>query len=298
MWLWVCGPIFGPPCIMPRRFEGWLLQQPTRRLHSTADKVQRVLNCAARVILGGSKYDHVTPLIRDDLHWLRVPERITFKLCLLVYKALHGLAPVYIKSMCVPVSSSWGHLIVPRTRLEFGKRTFAFAGPTAWNSLPDIIRSVNPSTLSILFIFSLIPRPFILSYSISYLFLVLICETRPCNVPWHVTAPYKLSFYYYYYYYYQRRGGVEQRHTITALGNPPPTIWKFINGLRRYQKLKDAEIEGLIAGRNAAQRRLAYECVNRRIKNIVLDYQNRDIIDYLRGLAYNIMHWILPLTFR
>jgi len=58
------------------------------------DKVQRVLNCAARVILGGSKYDHVTPLIRDDLHWLRVPERITFKLCLFVYKALHGLAPV------------------------------------------------------------------------------------------------------------------------------------------------------------------------------------------------------------
>jgi len=42
------------------------------------DKLQRVLNCAARVILGGSKYDHVTPLIRDDLHWLRVPERITF----------------------------------------------------------------------------------------------------------------------------------------------------------------------------------------------------------------------------
>jgi len=57
------------------------------------DKLQRILNCAARVILGGSKYDHVTPLIRDDLHWLRVPERIMFKLfCLLVYKALHCLA--------------------------------------------------------------------------------------------------------------------------------------------------------------------------------------------------------------
>jgi len=35
-----------------------------------------------------------------------------------------------------------------------------------------------------------------------YLFLVLICVTRPCNVPWHVTARYKSSFYYYYYYYY------------------------------------------------------------------------------------------------
>jgi len=97
--------------------------------------------------------DHVTPMIRDDLHWLHVHERVTFKLCLLDYKALHGLAPVYIKSMCVQVSSSTarsllhlasrGHLIVPRTRLEFGKLTFAFAGPTAWNSLPDIIRSAK-----------------------------------------------------------------------------------------------------------------------------------------------------------
>jgi len=78
---------------------------------------------------------------------------LMFKLCLLVYKALHGLAPVYIKSMCVPVSSSMarsslcsvsrGHLIVPRTRLEFGKRAFAFTGRTAWSSLPDIIRSTE-----------------------------------------------------------------------------------------------------------------------------------------------------------
>ena len=45
-----------------------------------------------------------------------------------------------------------------------------------------------------------------------------------------------------------------------------------------------------IAGRNAAQRRPAYECANRRIRNIVLDYKIRDIIDYLRGLAHNIMH--------
>jgi len=50
-----------------------------------------------------------------------------------------------------------------------------------------------------------------------------------------------------------------------------PTVWKFINRLRRYQKLKDAEIEGLIAGRNATQKRPAYECLNKRIKNIVLD---------------------------
>jgi len=77
--------------------------------------------------------------------------RIMHNMDVLVYKALPSPAPVYIKSMCVPVSSSTarsslhsasrGHLIVPRTRLEFGKRVFAFAGSAAWNSLPDIIRS-------------------------------------------------------------------------------------------------------------------------------------------------------------
>jgi len=83
---------------------------------------------------------------------------------------------------------------------------------------------------------------------------------------------------------------VWHRGIQSVLSEIHPTIWKFINGLRRYQKLKDTKIEGLIAGRNAARRCPAYECLNRCIKNIVLDYQNRDIIDYLRGLAHNIMH--------
>ena len=38
-----------------------------------------------------------------DLHWLRVPERITYKLCVLLYNCLHGTAP--------PVS--YTHLTLP-----------------------------------------------------------------------------------------------------------------------------------------------------------------------------------------
>jgi len=45
------------------------------------------------VIFGGDSHRHVTPLLRYHLHWLRARERISFKLCLLVYKAIHGLAP-------------------------------------------------------------------------------------------------------------------------------------------------------------------------------------------------------------
>jgi len=44
--------------------------------------------------------------------------------------------------------------------------------------------------------------PIRLSYSMLYIFLVLICVTRLCIVPRHVTARYKSSFYYDYYYYY------------------------------------------------------------------------------------------------
>jgi len=91
------------------------------------------------------------PVLRDNLHWLRVWERILFKLCLMVYKALSGFAPSYITELCVPVASigsrsslrsaAHGTLFVPRTRLELGKRAFVVAAPAAWNSLPDDVRS-------------------------------------------------------------------------------------------------------------------------------------------------------------
>ena len=115
------------------------------------DKLQRLLNSAAQVIFGGDHREHVTPFLRDRLHWLRARERITFKLCLLVYKALNGMAPNYIQDLCVPVSSvstrvalrsaARGDLVVPRTRLRLGNRAFSVAGPAMWNSLPINIRS-------------------------------------------------------------------------------------------------------------------------------------------------------------
>jgi len=113
------------------------------------DQLQR----AARVIFGGNRRDHVTPLLRDKLHWLRAKERITFKLCLLVYKAINGLAPSYLQDLCVPVtavytrsalrSAARGDLVVPRTRRRLGNRAFCVAGPTAWNGLPPDIRTAS-----------------------------------------------------------------------------------------------------------------------------------------------------------
>jgi len=45
------------------------------------EKLQRVLNAAARVVTETRKYDHgLTDILRNELHWLSVPQRIKFKL--------------------------------------------------------------------------------------------------------------------------------------------------------------------------------------------------------------------------
>ena len=70
--------------MMVNSFIVSVYSRPAACSQQQLDKLQRVLNCAARVIYGGRRGDHVTPLLRDNLHWLRIRERITFKLCLLV----------------------------------------------------------------------------------------------------------------------------------------------------------------------------------------------------------------------
>ena len=59
------------------------------------NRLQSVLNAAARLVFAAGRFDHVTPLLRQ-LHWLRVPERIEFRLATLAYKCQHNMAPRYL----------------------------------------------------------------------------------------------------------------------------------------------------------------------------------------------------------
>ena len=67
-------------------------------------KLQAVQNAAARVTTETRKFDHITPVLRE-LHWLPVRKRIVYKLAVMVYKCLHGMAPWYLADDCVPVTS-------------------------------------------------------------------------------------------------------------------------------------------------------------------------------------------------
>ena len=58
-------------------------------------RLQSILNAAARLIYRLRTRDHITDAI-ISLNWLRVPERIQYKLAVLAYKVLHGDAPRYL----------------------------------------------------------------------------------------------------------------------------------------------------------------------------------------------------------
>ena len=82
-------------------------------------------------------------LLRDRLHWLR---RVGCKLCLLVFRAVHGTEPDYITELCWSnaedtarsrlFSVAHGDLQVPCS-----KTNFAVTMPASWNRPPATIRS-------------------------------------------------------------------------------------------------------------------------------------------------------------
>jgi len=92
---------------------------------SQLSRLQSVLHAAAQLIYGVRRYDHVTPLLQQ-LHWLSVPERVTFKLCIMVYRCLHRIGPEYfsedfklvseIQSRQRLRSASSTDVVVPATR--------------------------------------------------------------------------------------------------------------------------------------------------------------------------------------
>ena len=84
--------------------------------------------------------DHITDALAS-LHWLRVPERIEYKVAVLTYKVLHGSAPRYFGPL-VPVADLLGRwtlrspgtnrLLVPPVRLStVGNRAFTVLDPVS-----------------------------------------------------------------------------------------------------------------------------------------------------------------------
>ena len=108
---------------------------------STLKHLTRIKRMSACFVSQRAKFDHITPTMKQ-LHWLPIRYRIHYKVLLLTYKSMNGLAPPYLEELIKkrPMKRTRADknndLSVPKFKKTFGGRSFAYMGATLWNSLP------------------------------------------------------------------------------------------------------------------------------------------------------------------
>ena len=111
-------------------------------------RLQRIQNSLARVVYPSvRRHHHISPILRK-LHWLPIHQRIIFKIAVLCFKVIHFKQPAYLLDLITLYnperdlrSSDKNLLTVPFIKSAQGRRSFSFAAPTVWNSLPSSLRS-------------------------------------------------------------------------------------------------------------------------------------------------------------
>ena len=120
-------------------------------------RLQRIQNQVARILTKTPRRDHITEVL-IDLHWLRIEERIVYKLLILTFKAfIDHTAPLYLCELIEQQKSSTN----TRTRLAndafllkrpppsrncsdtFFYRSFTYGAPYEWNKLDCVRRLSN-----------------------------------------------------------------------------------------------------------------------------------------------------------
>jgi len=119
---------------------------------SVTDRLQWVLNAAARLVSGTRKYDRGLSQIQPaDLHWLDVADQVRYKLDVTVHRCFHSKS---VAVSCRLLRSSRRHRqssattfctslplsVLRHQRSTLGRRSISVAGPTVWNLLSDQLR--------------------------------------------------------------------------------------------------------------------------------------------------------------
>ena len=91
--------------------NGILFNLPKNKI----ERLQRIQNQAARMLKRIPRRNHITPVLKD-LHWLRINERIEFKILILTHRAFYETGPRYlselIKSITLPIELDEPMIIV------------------------------------------------------------------------------------------------------------------------------------------------------------------------------------------
>ena len=107
-------------------------------------KLQRVQNCAARLVSKAKIPSGQMDKVLMDLHWLKVKFRSVYKILLITHNCLNQNAPKEIMSM-LNYGESVRTMKLQETSFKnkYGERAFSHVAPKLWNLLPKEIREMK-----------------------------------------------------------------------------------------------------------------------------------------------------------
>ena len=92
-------------------------------------------------------------VLKFCIHMLEMKSLPVLQILLITFKAIHGLAPVYLseiithKNTCTYILWSAGEILLQPPRIKtlrtIGNRSVTAAAPARWNNLPNVIRSAT-----------------------------------------------------------------------------------------------------------------------------------------------------------
>src|SRR6218665_1993454 len=123
-------------------------------------RLQLIQNSLARAITRTPRHHHITPVLKS-LHWLKIPERIHFKVLSLTYNSIQSSQPTSLRQLfpIQPTRSTRSSSCLTLSRppvtspLTFSKRAISVTAPRLWNDLPPELRTFSlpqPSSLQII----------------------------------------------------------------------------------------------------------------------------------------------------
>ena len=108
---------------------------------SNMQKLQLVQNFAARIISGATKFEHITPSLKN-LGWLPVKKQVYLRDAIFAFKCMTGCAPTYLTSQFATrrqisdrTTRNSQQLNIPLFKTAAGQRSFHYRIVNLWNSL-------------------------------------------------------------------------------------------------------------------------------------------------------------------
>ena len=118
------------------------------------NRLQNIQNTLARAVANQRRNEHITPTLQS-LHWLKIPERINYKVLSITYNVLSSSKPAYLSKLISlqPARSTRSsklitlyHPAVTSSRAILN-RSYSYSIPRLWNSLPAELRTpIDSST--------------------------------------------------------------------------------------------------------------------------------------------------------